>query len=85
MECFGGDLVSGYMPSILVPQKAEAGRMRKLQANLAHKALPSLRLDARLKGRDHEARNACRCHRKQEEDEGRPLHEAKKQCPRLES
>lgn len=43
----GGDLVSGYMPSIPVPQKAEAGRMRKFEANLGHNALPSLKLDAR--------------------------------------
>lgn len=43
----GGDLVSEYMPSIPVPQKAEAGRMHKFEANLGHNELPSLKLDAR--------------------------------------
>lgn len=82
-SALGGDLVSGYMPSILVPQKPEAGRICKLQANLGHKALPSLGLDARLKGRDHEPRNVVPPEAGR--DEGRLLSMVKKQCPLLES
>lgn len=54
----GGNPVSEYMPSNPVQrQKAEAGRMCRLEANLGHNALPNLKLVARSKGRECEPRN----------------------------
>lgn len=55
-----GNPVSEYMPSNPVQrQKAEAGRMCRLEANLGHNALPNLKLDARSKGRECEPRNVA--------------------------
>lgn len=56
MRCFGGNLVSGYMPTIPVLRRQRQEGC-KLDANLGHTALPGLKLGARWKGWGHEPRN----------------------------